>query len=282
MRFAAAAAAPGRDLTLLAANVLMENREHHRLAGLIERVDPDVVLLMETDRAWVEAMEPVLARYPTVLREPRDDHYGMVFATRLAAREARVMRLTTAEVPSVYAEMEAPGGEVFRFVGLHPRPPMPGDDTDERDAEVLYAARFAARSGVPLVTMGDFNDAAWSDTAQRFKHVGGYLDPRIGRGFYASFDANRVFFRCPIDQLYVTSDVAMVAFGRGPHVGSDHFPMIATVRIDAAEAARLNRPPLEMTGSERADVEAGVAEHGQRLLAAEARRIRAHGPSEPA
>ena len=50
----------------------------------------------------------------------------------------------------------------------------------DRD-DVRLAARFAAKSGVPLIAMGDFNDAAWSDTSQRFKHVGGYIDPRIGR-----------------------------------------------------------------------------------------------------
>ena len=182
------------------------------------------------------------------------------------------MRLSLDDTPSVLAELTAPdGATAFRFVGLHPRPPVPGQDTDERDAEVLYAARFARRSGVPLVAMGDFNDAAWSDTSQRFKHVGGYLDPRIGRGLYASFNANHWLIRCPIDQLFVTPDVAVVSFGRGPHVGSDHFPIVATLRFDPELAERLNRPPLPLTGDARADVEAGVTAHRDRLEAT-------HGP----
>ena len=44
---------------------------------------------METDQRWVDAMAPVLARYPVVVREPRDDYYGMLFATRLMATVAR-------------------------------------------------------------------------------------------------------------------------------------------------------------------------------------------------
>ena len=44
-------------------------------------------------------------------------------------------------------------------------------DTEERDEQILYAARFARGSDRPLVAMGDFNDAAWSDTAQRFKQL---------------------------------------------------------------------------------------------------------------
>ena len=120
--------------------------------------------------------------------------------------------------------------------------------------------------------MGDFNDVAWSDTSQRFKRVGGYLDPRIGRGLYASFKATSWVLRCPIDQIFVTPDVAISALRRGPFVGSDHFPMIATVRFDASAAARLNRPPLPLSGAEREDAEAGVAAHRERLEAVHGRQ----------
>lgn len=256
---------PAQDLRVMAANVLMENDRHAGMCALVEAVDPDVLLLMETDAAWVAALEPALARYPTVIRVPQENYYGLVFATRLETVEARAVRLSTDDTPSVFAELVDRQGRTFRFVGLHPRPPTPGEDTDERDAQILYSARFAAQSGMPLVAMGDFNDAAWSDTAQRFKTVGGYLDPRIGRGLFSSFDARRWWFRCPIDQIYVTPDVAMVDFHRGAATGSDHFPMIATIRLDAGVAARLNRAPRELSGSDAEAVEAGVAAWRERL-----------------
>ncbi len=166
------------EIRVLSANVLMENARHDLLLKVVEAFDPDILLLMETDRTWMDAVEPVLARYSTVLREPRPDHYGMLFATRLAVDEARIIRLTTGDTPSVFAQLKGPDGTVFRFAGLHPRPPVPGQDTEERDAEIYYAARFAAKSGVPLIATGDFNDVAWSDTSQSFKHVGQYLDPQ--------------------------------------------------------------------------------------------------------
>ena len=107
------------------------------------------------------------------------------------------------------------------------------------------APHFAvlSKSGVPLIATGDFNDVAWSDTSQSFKHVGRYLDPRIGRGFFASFDADRPWLRFPIDQFYVTPDVAVVSIERRGYIGSDHFPMAATIRLDARLAADLNTSP---------------------------------------
>ncbi len=243
------------QISLLSSNVLMENTDYRKLSDLIDRVDPDVILLMETDNAWVEAMEPVLKRYDTVIRHPRDNHYGMVFATRLSTENAEIVYLTPDETPSIFAELRTTEGVLFRFVGLHPRPPVPGQDTEERDAQVRYAARFARSSGVPLVTMGDFNDVAWSDSSQMFKHFGGYIDPRVGRGLYSSFDANKIYMRCPIDHFFVTEEVAVVSFHREAHIGSDHFPIVATIRLDEGLADRLNRPPKPLTDEEKATLE---------------------------
>ena len=237
-------------ITLLVSNVLMENTRHGDVRALVERVDPDVLFLMETDARWIAALGPVLARYPTVLMEPRDDCYGLAFATRLSVEAARIVHLTRDGTPTVLAELRDREGRPFTFVGLHPQPPVPGQDTEERDAQIVFAARFARKSDRPLVAMGDFNDAAWSDTAHQFKRVGGYVDPRVGLGLFASFNAGNLLIRCPIDQVYVTADVAVVSIALAETIGSDHFPLIARLRIDASLAARLNTPPKPLDPAE--------------------------------
>lgn len=246
-------------IKVLSSNVLMENRQHDLLLEVIEQFDPDILLLMETDQIWIDAVEHALARYSTVIREPKSDHYGMVFATRLPTDDARIVRLTSGETPSVFAQMTAPDGTVFRFVGLHPRPPVPGQDTEERDAQIYYTARFAQKSNVPLVVTGDFNDVAWSYTSRTFKHVGQYLDPRIGRGFFASFDAERFYLRFPIDQFYVTGDVAVVSIRRLAYIGSDHFPMAATIRVNADLAASVNVQPEPVSDDRQKRIDDSVA-----------------------
>ena len=69
--------------TALTLNVLQSNREYERTAELIRSVDPDIVLLMETDQAWAEAMAPALASYPGQIHRPLDNNYGIMFASRL-------------------------------------------------------------------------------------------------------------------------------------------------------------------------------------------------------
>ncbi|WP_299965227.1 endonuclease/exonuclease/phosphatase family protein [uncultured Roseobacter sp.] len=226
--------AEGDRVSLLSFNVLMENDQYDRTLEMIAREDPDVLFLMETDAAWVEALEPALATYETVVRHPLPNHYGMVFATRLPVVAAETVFLSDDTTPALLAEIESPGGAFF-FVGLHPRPPVPGSDTEERDAQIQRAAQIADRNRLPVVAMGDFNDVAWSWTAERFKHHGNFLDPRVGRGMLASFDATSWLMRFPIDQLYVTEGIDLVSFTRTDPVGSDHFPMRAVIAVGEGE-----------------------------------------------
>ena len=222
----------GPQLSLLAANVLMENDEHDRLIALIEEVDPDVLFLMETNARWADALGDTLSQFSTVLSYPLENHYGLIFASKLDVESADTVFLADDETPTLLAELRAPDGRGFHFIGMHPRPPVPGNDTAERDAQIRRAATLTMRSRLPVISMGDFNDVAWSRTAKLFKENGNFRDPRVGRGMLTSFDAKHPILRFPIDQLYVTSGIDLVSFERMRPVGSDHFPMHAVVSIN--------------------------------------------------
>lgn len=226
----------GPEFSLLSSNVLMENKEHTKLIDLITHNKPDVLFLMETDEVWLEAMEDVLKDYPTVPSDPRDNHYGLIFATRLHFEKVETVFLVDDETPTLLAHLRDSAGQGFHFIGMHPRPPVPGVDTDERDAQIARAATLTQKSGLPVIAMGDFNDVAWSWTARMFKNQGNFRDPRIGRGPLASFDANHLLMRFPIDQFYLTRGIDLVSFQREAHIGSDHFPMSAVVAINPDES----------------------------------------------
>ncbi|MBK0328433.1 endonuclease/exonuclease/phosphatase family protein [Rhodobacteraceae bacterium F11138] len=256
--------APDR-IKVLIANVLQGNDQYERLAELIRKEDPDILFLMETDAAWVQAMEPVLRDYPVRVDLPLDNYYGLAFASRLETRDARVVYLSDDDTPALLARMVSPCGRDFCFVGLHPRPPVPGTDTDERDQQILYSARFAREKDVPVITAGDFNAAAWGRASQRFKYIGEYLDPRRGRGMFPSFDARSRLLRCPIDQLYVTQEIAVADFRRGADIGSDHFPFIAVLSLDPATAKRANRPIKPLAEPLRMELDQKIDDYAKRL-----------------
>lgn len=246
---------PGDCFSVLSLNVLQDNRDYRRTETLIDRLDPDILLLMETDAAWVEAMEPAIARYPTRLSAPLPNKYGLLFATRLPLRGGGLANMTEPATPSIHLVLTTQSGEPFRLAGLHPRPPHPGQDTEERDAELVIAGRMIRASGLPAIAFGDFNDVGWSTTSQRFSRIGELVDPRIGRGFYATFPASWPAFRWPLDHLFFTEQFALRTMRVEQHVGSDHLPVYAELCLIPESGARLNEAS-EASGEDFEAIEA--------------------------
>lgn len=231
-----------RCFCVLSLNVLQTNRNYGATLQLLERVDPDILLLMETDDGWADALAPTLERYPHVLSCPLDNLYGMILATRLPMADDRIV-VDPLGIPAMTAQLTAPGGQPFRLLALHPLPPVPGQDSEERDGTLAQAALRAAQTRLPVLAVGDFNDVAWSHTSRLFKRIGGYLDPRIGRGTYATFPARYVMLGWPLDHLFVTPEFAMQSLQVLEPVGSDHLPITAKLCLGPRPPGNDAPPP---------------------------------------
>lgn len=254
---------PAPRVQSLALNVRQKNRDYARTLAFIKETDPDILLLAETDQGWADALAPVLAGYKTVKSDIRDDCYGMIFATRLEAETARIIHPDPEDhIPQLFATLRDSAGHRFGLLGLHPRPPMLGQHTDYRDSHMLRAAKLADRIPGQFVVIGDFNDVAWSRTARRFKRVGGFLDPRVGRGIYPTFHAQYPPMRYPIDHALVTQGIAVAGFDVGPNVGSDHFPLLLSFVPGHDRAHQLNKPAATLDRALEDEVRAAIERFG--------------------
>ena len=238
--------------TVLGLNVFQHNRDYAATRALIDREQPDILLLMETDRRWVDALAPTLSHYPARLLRPIGNTYGLVFATLLPVVSVRTENITDRDTPTVYARLATRGGQPFAYVGLHPRPPVPGQDTTLRDRKIEHAALRLSGGHLPGMAMGDFNDVAWSRTTRLFKQVGGFLDPRIGRGSYPTFPASVAPIGWPLDQLFVSPGFTFRSLRVLENVGSDHRPLAAELCLEATPAVRgRNAAPDHVTDAAR-------------------------------
>jgi len=209
----------------LALNVKMDNFEYSRVADMIEVESPDVLLLMETNAAWTRALARALATYPYRLTRPLDNYYGMTFASRVPVVNARIVSNTSSNTPTLYATLKPPDGSQVEFIGLHPRPPIPGQSTRSRDENIARAGALTPDGLSDVFVMGDFNDVPWSRTTRGFARDGGYKDPRIGRGTYPTFPAGQTWLGWPLDQVMVKGALSVKSFSVLEKVGSDHRPV---------------------------------------------------------
>lgn len=213
---------------LFISNVQMENTQYHRLLQVIRESDPDLVLLVETDQNWERALESLKDNYSHGVRQVQDNYYGLMLFSRLPLVDPRIEFLIQDDIPSVHTGVELRSGKRIVLHGLHPRPPEPLGDQDStpRDAELVVVGRMVGdEKDCPTIVAGDLNDVAWSQTSRLFLRLSGLLDPRIGRGFYNSFDVNNPLCRYPLDHVYHSNHFRLVDLRRLPPIGSDHFPM---------------------------------------------------------
>lgn len=245
----------GNALSILTANVRTRNRNVEPLLKAIKERGPDLVLLVEPDRWWLDQLKPLHDDYPFRVLRPLDNTYGMLLFSRLELIEPEVRFLVQEDVPSIRTRVRLPNGEQVWFYGVHPRPPVRGNTRGDlefegakpRDAELIVVATEVGQLKQPVVVAGDFNDVAWSHTTRRFQRLGRLLDPRVGRGLYNTFHAHNRLFRFPLDHLFMSEHFSLVEFRRESSIGSDHFPISAELQLDSG-AEQLQEPPAPAAG----------------------------------
>jgi endonuclease/exonuclease/phosphatase (EEP) superfamily protein YafD len=227
-------ATPDSTISLLFSNVLMSNRDAEPLRRLIREQEPDVILAVEADAWWETQLAELERTHTYTVKQAQDNTYGMLLYSRLELRNAAVKFLVQDDVPSIHACLNLRSGQQVQLRCLHPRPPAPqeNDRSTERDAELLIVGREIKGKSAPAIVLGDLNDVAWSRTNDLFQVISGLLDPRIGRGFFHTFNANWPLIRFPLDHVFHSRHFRLAEFRRLRHCGSDHFPVYARLSFE--------------------------------------------------
>lgn len=264
-------------LKVLSANVNYTNDRYVEVLSMVRREDPDLLLLIEVDHAWAEALASLDQHYPYRIGEVRSEGLGMVLWSRFPFLEQEIKHLVSERRPSIFVTLDAPGSGPVRYVGTHPVPPglrdriASNDETTERrdsrvrDAELMLVARRIQQDpDNRWIVTGDFNDVAWSDSTRLFADLSDLKDPRRGRRLLSSYHAERPLWRYPIDHLFVSDGFHLVDLDRVRVLGSDHFAVTATLAVAQKDHAKPGASEKEQQQAEEM-VEEGAedaAEHG--------------------
>jgi endonuclease/exonuclease/phosphatase (EEP) superfamily protein YafD len=216
---------PENKLSILITNIRMGNNETDKFINMIEKWNPDIILVNEPDEKWARATVALDGIYPYSIKEPLPNTYGMIFYSKFPLSENRVRYLVELDVPSVATKITLNTGDEIMFYGLHPRPPKPGTDTYERDTEILLVGKEIKESSIPAIVAGDLNDVAWSHTSELFQRYAQLIDPREGVGMFNTYNVNIPFFRYPLDHIFYSKEFGLIRMEKLENIGSDHFPI---------------------------------------------------------
>ncbi|MFD3001290.1 endonuclease/exonuclease/phosphatase family protein [Pontibacter toksunensis] len=252
------------ELSIMVFNVFMKNENHDKLIALARKKNPDILLLLESDSVWQQALEPETQGYPYRIEIPLSNTYGMHLYSQLPLRQKRINYLLEEGIPSIKTYVKLRNGIWVELHAVHPKPPVPTEDPNsrKRDAEIVLVASDIADSKYPVVVAGDFNDVAWSRTTELFQEVSSLMDPRVGRGLFSTFNANYPLLRWPLDHVFHSDHFKLVQIERLPDIDSDHFPIFIRLSFAPENKYEQEEPkPDEDTHEEAIEtIQEGVEE----------------------
>ncbi|BDD01885.1 endonuclease (plasmid) [Persicobacter psychrovividus] len=241
-------------VTMISTNVLQKNKDYHLLIAMVKKHQPDILLTMESNQRWEDALSVLEQEYSYCYKIPKENRYGMHFYTKLPVKHLKEHYFISEDRPAIHVQLQDQGGRDFSFWGIHPPPPSPTEKptSAQKDAELMMIAKQIRELETPCLVAGDFNNVCWSRSSRLFSEISTLNDARIKNGFHNTFPATVPIFRFPLDLLFNSKEIAIEAMKVMPSIGSDHFPLFAKFSIQqqqTEEAAPLEKE-LEHTADE--------------------------------
>tara|TARA_R110000850_G_scaffold197827_4_gene324145 strand:- start:1155 stop:2213 length:1059 start_codon:yes stop_codon:yes gene_type:complete len=234
---------------ILVGNVYQYNENYHKAVSLVQSTTPDLIFFVETDKAWENGLSEIEKDYPTQIKLPMDNTYGLLLYSKLEIQRKEIHYLIDEEIPSLELDIKLRNGQLITIYAIHPTPPVPGENekSTDRDAEILLVGKKSKENHLPSLVIGDLNDVAWSYTTELFLKNSEMADPRRGRGLFNTFHAKVPFFRWPLDHIFLSEHFGLGDIKIHKGIGSDHFP----ISIKAVLTKRNDTDTMKANGDEK-------------------------------
>lgn len=214
----------GEQIKVMTFNYLYWQPRGGEVIEYIKAQSPDIVLLQEVTHRTGEWLNSELADlYPYRRFCNRCD--VSILSKRAFSNIKEYYRDWHDTAPALIASYALASGRELRVAGVHLMNPY-APRRQERELAAL-TRELSAREG-PLIVAGDLNLTPWSWTLNRFSDG---LGLRRHTGLLGTWSTSRAHILpwFPIDHVLSSRDMALVSVERGPKLGSDHLPVIATL-----------------------------------------------------
>jgi endonuclease/exonuclease/phosphatase (EEP) superfamily protein YafD len=224
-------AAGQERLRILTANVLLTNSELEPFLQLVQRVNPDVLVIVEYTPAWDQQRERWSAEFPHSERHPRKHGFGIaVFSKKPLLNVWADSLLGNVDAPQISFDVVLDRQSVS-ITAVHAVSPLSQFRFFARN-EQLAAWAMKLKDGPRYqVVVGDFNSTTWSPYLRQFLRETGLRDSRQGSGLWPTWPQFCWPMMIPIDHAFVSDNVHVHRRWVESDIGSDHFPIVLDISL---------------------------------------------------
>ncbi len=224
-----------RMLRAMLINVNLSNRAYGTVRTFIRSLDPDFIVVVEVTPRWMNELEKMQADYPFSRGLRRSDNFGVALFSRMPFANAQIQHIGQAEVPSVVARFDI-DGEPLTIIGTHLYPPKNKTFSTKRNQQLAELAHVVSSHQGFVMVLADLNTTSWSPFFQDLLRKTGLRDSRMGFGLQPTWPTENPLLWVPIDHCLVSSGIAVHNRRIGPHIGSDHYPVVVDFSVESRKA----------------------------------------------
>ena len=219
------------NVSLVSLNVHTANQKKEDVVRMLDKMNPDIVGLIEVDEAWLDAFTLLQNKYPFRLEHPQDDNFGIALYSRHPLEDAELVSLSPRE-PKIVSARVILDNSSFQLFLAHTVPPVSKYNFQLRNKQLRSLTRAAMQVDEPVVIMGDLNITPWSQEFVRLRNKLKLSDVRLGFGIYPTWPMGLpLFFRIPIDHFLVDSQTAVQSLSSLEVPGSDHRALLLKLAV---------------------------------------------------
>lgn len=212
-------------------NVNQLNGAHEKFQEFLGPAKPDFVMLVEVTPAWMDTLQQMEDEYPfsRYLRASKG-RSGVALLSRIPISSGEVGHFGAARLPAVVARFEREG-EQLTVVGAHAIAPLGRMRFEYRNQHLATLAQIVRAQKGPVMVLADLNTTSWSPFFDELLRTADLRDSRIGFGIQATWPTAFPPFWISIDHCLVSPRVLVHNRKVGPHIGSDHYPIVVDFSI---------------------------------------------------
>lgn len=221
----------GRNLQVVASNVLRSNKDYSRVISWVRQEQPDIAVFLEIHNAWSVELDQLKDILPYSLSYPQYGYYGVAMYSKLLLENGIYQEFGVKGIVSIVANVTV-GSKKVTVIGTHPAAPLNAKYLHWRNIQLAEMSRYISQLTNPSIVIGDLNTTMWSPYYKDFIAATGMRNARQGFGIQPTCYRKSPIFSIPLDHCLVSPEIQVLNSRVGENVGSDHWPIIADLAIN--------------------------------------------------
>ena len=236
------AASIGKPLKVVTLNTLHWADNTDKIVQFIRNETPDIIFLQELPIEKLTILNQLANDYPWQKHCAEFADCGLAMLSRAPWDEASIVFRPEKNERYVWARF-GPDFANMTVAGIHLK--WPYFSNQRSDLETVY--QDLPKSGGPVLIAGDFNATPWSWMLRSFAAAnnlwpaGPFRPTWPVRKFAQDVLCGLCIPQIQIDNILVSDQINILNSHTGPHVGSDHLPLIVDIAVPRQAVAQANR-----------------------------------------